>query len=242
MRKSRLLLLWLILPAAAGIIGAGLFASRAQEAFKLLFASGTQRKSPENITFHDLSRAEGISPENLPLHDITAQISAMTEWVHKIQMPKEINMINSIHQALDMIGDIWIQARQLVDSGNVKPHYSNGLYIANWKSPDNRQAISFTFTSESGRISECRKKVFSNEKEKNEIKEKGYILRFRDVQASLEWCSRRDGREVVGFYSGNRIREYLYQLGDNTWYEVRWDENGKIIFERTRTYKVPQFE
>lgn len=166
----------------------------------------------------------------------------MTKWIYKIQMPKEIDMINSIHQAIDMIGDIWVQAQQLVNSGKVKPHFSNGLYISNWKSPDNRQAISFIFTSGSGQISECRKKVFSNEKEEKEIKEKGYVLRFRDVRASLEWCSRRDGREVVGFYSGNRIREYLYHLEGNTWYEIRWDEDGKIIFERTRTYKIPQFE
>jgi len=227
---------------AAGILCVGLFAGRAQKVFKILFMSGDQRILSVNLTPNDMSSSEGISPENLTPNNITAPTSAMKEWAHKIQMPEEEGMINSIKQALDMIADVWIQGQQLVNSGNVKPHYSNGLYIANWKSPDNSQAISFIFTSGSGQISECRKKVFSNEKEENEIKEKGYILRFRDVQASLEWCSRRDGREVVGFYSGNRIREYLYQLGDNTWYEVRWDENGKIIFERTRTYKIPQFE
>ncbi len=74
--------------------------------------------------------------------------------------------------------------------------------------------------------------------------EQFYFLIFRPDLTGIKWCNLND-QEVLGFHPGNKLSAYARRVepaeaGSESWYEIEWDENGKLVREQTRTYEIPK--
>ena len=190
-----------------------------------------------------------LSVENIVPRDITKEISAMKGWEETIELPKDTEMAVRIKKTLETAREFWNKCQELVNSKQVKTWYWNGMYNGNWKSKDKKEAISFTFKSDKGEIRACSRSFYIDDPFtfKTLIREKGWRLQLYDDLTGIEGCFLNGGAEIVYFYPGNKISFYGRKVdpakeGWETWYEIEWDENGKILREQAGTYEIPKLQ
>jgi hypothetical protein len=166
----------------------------------------------------------------------------MQQWVRQIDSPKDTQASARVSAAVEQAGQLWQEGQDLINSGKVqeKPRQGTNMASAVWKSPDKKTEIALTLRSPERRISQCDKRIYALGGELEWF----CFLFFRDDFTGIKWCELND-QEVLGFHPGNKLSAYARRVepaeaGSESWYEVEWDENGKIVREQTRKYEIPK--
>ena len=176
------------------------------------------------------------------IKDANAQISEMKRWINEVEPPKDTQIAIGVTDAVQKVGQLWQEWQDLLNSGQIKIRPWQGIDFTSgiWKSQDEKTDIWLLFRSKERRISQYTKRIYSPEGTVEQFYRIGY---FED-SGVIENCL-LDDQEVLWFYPGNKISRYARKVeptkeGFETWYEIEWDENGRITQERTRTWeKLP---
>lgn len=181
------------------------------------------------------------SATEIPARDVSGQISAMQQWVSEVNTPKDPQIASYITTAVQQAGQLWQEWQILINSGKVRIRLWQGVDITSglWESPDRKTRISLIFRSKGRRISEYNKRIYSPGGKVEQF----YWLTYYEDSGTIKHCDLNNG-EVLFFYPGNKISCYARKVepakeGCETWYEIEWDESGKIIREQTKTSKIP---
>ncbi len=179
-----------------------------------------------------------------PSKDVKDKIAAMEQWLSVVETSKDSQIVPLVNSAVHRTGRLWQEFQNLITSGQVRLKPWQGADIASetWDSPDDKVEISLTFRTEDRLLSECKKRVYSQE---NTV-EQFYRLTFYKDSESIKYCE-LDKDEFLWFYPRNKIRRYSRRLNpDETdseiWYSIEWDQDGKIINELTQTFQIPEIQ
>jgi hypothetical protein len=188
------------------------------------------------------AKPEAVPASEIPARDVSSQVSAMQQWVTEVNTPKDAQLASYVTAAVQQAGQLWQEWQTLVNSGEVriKPWQGTNFTSGVWESPDGKTKISLIFRSKERQIIHSKKRIYSPEGKVEQF----YWLAYYDDSGTIKHCE-LDSREVLLFYPGNKISSYARKVdpakeGWETWYEIEWDENGKIVREQTRTYEIPQ--
>ncbi|MHC5087861.1 MAG: hypothetical protein ACYSN9_08620 [Planctomycetota bacterium] len=113
------------------------------------------------------------------------------------------------------------------------PQYSGSLKLEGQKIGYN-----FVFKSAAMELLHCIKDVYEDEAGRNIIRDKSYELIFYPDGSNIEFYLRGSSKEQIHFRIGNKMKTYVLQIGDEEWYSISWDQNGKIVKEHTYTRRI----
>jgi len=176
------------------------------------------------------------------IKDANAQISEMKRWINEVEPPKDAQIAIGVTDAVQQVGQLWQEWQDLLNSGQIRirPWEGTTLTSGSWESQDGKTNIWLLFRSKERRISQYTKRIYSSK----DVVDQFYYFEFFNDLGELEYCE-LDDREFLWFYPGDKISRYARKVeptkeGFETWYEIEWDENGRITQERTRTWeKLP---
>jgi hypothetical protein len=171
---------------------------------------------------------------------ITEQLTSMSAWLDLIEMPQDEQMCSNIQNALTSARQLWKECQDLVNSKKVHfstfantPQYSGSLKLEGQKIGYN-----FVFKSAAMELLHCIKDVYEDEAGRNIIRDKSYELIFYPDGSNIEFYLRGSSKEQIHFRIGNKMKTYVLQIGDEEWYSISWDQNGKIVKEHTYTRRI----
>jgi len=187
------------------------------------------------------SLSEGFE---VPSRVLSGQISSMQQWITEVNTPKDMQIISYVTAAIQQTGQLCQEWQSLVNSGKARIKHWQGVDFTTglWKSPDGKTKISIIFRSKEKKVIQSKKRIYSPDGTVKQF----YSFAYYENSGTIKRCN-LDNREILLFHPGNKISCYARKVepakeGWETWYEIEWDEEGKIIREQTRTHEIPKIE
>jgi hypothetical protein len=183
--------------------------------------------------------------EKIAPRDITKHLLNMSEWESVIQMPEDEQMASRIKNALTSARQLWKEFQDLVNSRKIhfSEHKPAPKYGGSLRPEGKKISYSFVFRSAAMDLSHCIKRYYEDEAGRNVIHAETYELIFCSDGSDIKYYRHGYSREQIHFYPGNKIKTYVFQIeeakiGDENmkegkWYSISWDQNGRILEERT---------
>lgn len=95
-----------------------------------------------------------------------------------------------------------------------------------------RSVESVAFNQRTGAAFQITFQQFADSEHKREDVSRGYEIQINERGFPLGY-RRRDGREVLTFFTNGLPRTYYVNQASNLWYVLRWDEAGQLLSQGT---------
>lgn len=214
------------------------FESKAfQEDLNRHVPSTEERKGIFDMVNSSRENLYSLRQEKVNHRDISEQISFLNYWVNGMEQTEDKQMWDRICFFMETVKQAWIECENIVNSGKMNTTCYQGVYGGKWTSEEGKTQYRFELLSGAREIHVGKKYVYSDRIYGILIPEKSYKITLSVYGYYLKSFNFVDMHERVIFYPNNKVKEYYYNIDNDTWFRVSWDETGKIKEQGVETFK-----